>query len=429
MPISIDCTTCGAKLKAPDRTAGAKIKCPKCQAMLLVPDLAQQGASGISAQRPPEPAPRRVETRNESDRADDEGDDSDFRERRSRRGRRSKKKSSGAAGGVCIGMGIGGIVLGLLAVAFSFIPFCGAFVALPAGGLGLVLAVIGAIVGMTVQPKSGLGLGLNGAASFINLVGIGIAILWWAGLVGLQSAANTAAVNNKPPIPPVVKVDFGQQKQKLDDEPPPGPGQGPRTAAARAESQQKLKQLAMAMHNYASATGSFPPAKWSNGKLSWRVAILPYLEQNSLYRQFKLNEDWDSPANKAVLEKSPMPEAFRSPIENPGDETKTYYQLFTGPGTAWPNDSSKPKLPASYPDGTSNTLLIAEARTPVFWTQPEDIRVEATGVPKLGGIFGGDFNAAMADGSVHLFGREISAQRLRAYITPNGGELVELPGK
>jgi hypothetical protein len=35
--------------------------------------------------------------------------------------------------------------------------------------------------------------------------------------------------------------------------------------------------------------------------LSWRVKLLPYLEQDHLYRQFKLNEPWDSPHNQALL--------------------------------------------------------------------------------------------------------------------------------
>ena len=81
--------------------------------------------------------------------------------------------------------------------------------------------------------------------------------------------------------------------------------QAAREAARRAQCTNNLKQIGLAMHNYASANGAFPPAAIydANGKplLSWRVLILPYLEQDSLYKQFHLAEPWDSPHNKRTL--------------------------------------------------------------------------------------------------------------------------------
>ena len=65
------------------------------------------------------------------------------------------------------------------------------------------------------------------------------------------------------------------------------------------------------MHNYREAHGRFPaPAiQGKDGKplLSWRVAILPYLEEDGLYQSFKLDEPWDSPHNKPLLERMPRP--------------------------------------------------------------------------------------------------------------------------
>ena len=60
-----------------------------------------------------------------------------------------------------------------------------------------------------------------------------------------------------------------------------------------------LKQIGLAMHNFHDSYGGFPAAYSTdkNGKplLSWRVHILPFVEGQALYRQFKLDEPWDSP--------------------------------------------------------------------------------------------------------------------------------------
>ena len=85
-----------------------------------------------------------------------------------------------------------------------------------------------------------------------------------------------------------------------------------------------LKQVGLAMYNYREAHGRFPaPAiQGPDGKplLSWRVAILPYLSENELYQSFKLDEPWDSPHNKPLLER--MPQLFappRPPGQAPGE--------------------------------------------------------------------------------------------------------------
>src|SRR3954451_25354341 len=63
-----------------------------------------------------------------------------------------------------------------------------------------------------------------------------------------------------------------------------------------------LAQLELALRNYESTYGLFPPAASAdaNGKalLSWRVAILPFIEQEALYDQIKLDEPWDGPNNR-----------------------------------------------------------------------------------------------------------------------------------
>ena len=86
-------------------------------------------------------------------------------------------------------------------------------------------------------------------------------------------------------------------------------------AARRAQSMNNLKQFALAMHNYHDTNGKFPAASSfdKDGKplLSWRVHVLPYLEQAELYKQFHLDEPWDSEHNKKLIEK--MPNVLASP--------------------------------------------------------------------------------------------------------------------
>ena len=180
--------------------------------------------------------------------------------------------------------------------------------------------------------------------------------------------------------------------------------------------QNNLKQLVLAMHNYNDATGILPPPAITDAKgkalLSWRVAILPYIEQSTLYSQFKLNEPWDSPNNKKLLEKMPR---IYAPV---GIKTKlphsTYYQLCTGPNTPWPTISTQARIPATFQDGTSNTFLIVEASTPVEWTRPVDLAIDPKKpLPGLGAQIKEKFLVGMGDGSVAVLPRDADPKILR----------------
>ena len=197
----------------------------------------------------------------------------------------------------------------------------------------------------------------------------------------------------------------------------------PRPGGAEfTQSQNNLKQMALAMHNYHATYKHLPkPAIYSkDGKplLSWRVAILPFIEQAQLYREFKLNEPWDSPHNKKLLAKIP-------PIYVPlGGKTKvqhgTYYQVFTGPGTVF--EGNKRIGFTDVPDGTSNTIMIVEAGEAVPWTKPADLPYNpGKDLPKLGGLFPAGFNVAMCDGSVRWVPRRFNRANFRIAIMRNDG--------
>jgi len=80
-------------------------------------------------------------------------------------------------------------------------------------------------------------------------------------------------------------------------------------------------------------------------------------------------------------------------------------------------------------DGTSNTIMVAEAADPVPWSQPTDMPYAPNQpLPKLG-VSGATWNALMADASVIPVPQNTEEKTVRAMITRNGGEMVELPSQ
>jgi hypothetical protein len=188
-------------------------------------------------------------------------------------------------------------------------------------------------------------------------------------------------------------------------------------AAKRIQLANDLKQLSLASMNYADANGGRMPTDVydKNGKplLSWRVAVLPYIEGGNLYSQFRLDEPWDSEHNKKLLEK--MPETFAPKNTEAYKNHETFFQAFVGKGTIF--ERSGLRFPADIPDGTSNTILFVEAKKAVPWTKPADIPFDAGMLlPKVGGLTKGGFMAAMCDGSVHFIPLTVKEETLRTWI-------------
>jgi len=207
-----------------------------------------------------------------------------------------------------------------------------------------------------------------------------------------------------------------------------------RGQAGSINSSNNLKQMVLAMHNYATDNANvFPPAaitdKDGKALLSWRVTILPYVEQDNLYKQFKLDEPWDSANNKKLLEY--MPRVYMTSSAEGEDPkvkpTKTHYRVFHGKGAAFEGTKGA-LLPADFTDGTSNTILIVEATDAVPWTKPEELPFDPKkDLPKLGLKDAERFNVAFADGSTRSLKKTIDKDTLKALITRNGGENVTIP--
>lgn len=199
--------------------------------------------------------------------------------------------------------------------------------------------------------------------------------------------------------------------------------------APRLTAQNNLKQMAVALHNHASAYDLVPvhghrvQAK-PNEKplLSWRVALLPFIEQDNLYRQFKLDEPWDSEHNKKLIPL--MPKIYASPAK-PGKPGYTPYQMVVGPSAMRP-----PAMRIStVQDGTSNTIAVVEAAEPVIWTKPDDVMFPEKELPKdfrkkFGGEFPGGFHAMMWDGSVRFVKDSVSDRTLGFALNPADGNVL-----
>lgn len=196
-----------------------------------------------------------------------------------------------------------------------------------------------------------------------------------------------------------------------------------RAAARRAQSMNNLKQLGLAFHCYHDVNKRFPPAvvMGPDGKTphSWRVEVLPFLEQKELYDQYRMTEPWDSPHNKKLLEK--MPAVFRDPSADPTSTNSCYFAL-TGNGTVF-SDKEGTQL-RDITDGTSNTILIVEAKRKIPWTKPEDIPYDPNKkIPPLGGFQENIFLTALCDGSVRAIAQTIDEKTLRALITIRDGQI------
>jgi hypothetical protein len=217
-----------------------------------------------------------------------------------------------------------------------------------------------------------------------------------------------------------------------------------RELAYRLSTRSKLNQIGLAMLEYNTNHGSFPgQAIYHNGKpvLSWRVALLPYLEENDLYQQFRLDEPWDSPHNQALLKLMPRVYAAAD-----GEGVKTYttfFQVFVSRPGASPRDQAMFEARPGPGRRLSevrdrDTILIVEAREAVPWIKPEDIPFgdpDASGGSgrRLSDLIGrrslAYYHAFFCDSTAHavyredLLGRD-PEETVRAMITPCGGEAV-----
>ncbi len=213
----------------------------------------------------------------------------------------------------------------------------------------------------------------------------------------------------------------------------PFPRTGGREAARRMQCSNHLKQIGLALQNYHDTYGSLPPAYIADqtGKPihSWRVLILPFMEQKPLYDKYRFDEPWDGPNNAKLHNR--IVEVFccpSRPKQQPKSETS--YVAVIGPQTAWPERNAT-KM-SDFKDGTSNTILVVEiANSGIHWMEPRDLHVVqmpmALNAARGQGISSHHPNVAMAvylDGHTQAINDNIPPQILRALLTIAGGEQI-----
>ena len=222
---------------------------------------------------------------------------------------------------------------------------------------------------------------------------------------------------------------------------PPVSRAGP--GARRAQCMNRMKNISLALINYHEHYGTFPPAAVTNhaGKPlhSWRVLILPQLDEQELYNRYSFDEPWDGPNNSKLH--SQMPEVLGCPSLRRGPNTKTYthYVAVVGPETVW-NRDGKQSID-DIRDGPGKTILFVETRDSNFhWMQPRDLSAdEAARVLNSRtrqGQFSGhpvqrflacDFNVlhfALADGRVYAMGDGTEKDTVASLLSMDGGEEI-----
>lgn len=202
--------------------------------------------------------------------------------------------------------------------------------------------------------------------------------------------------------------------------------QSAREAARRMSSSNNLRQIMLSLLNYESAYREFPGrvVKSEDGQplLSWRVMVLPFLDEEELFKEFHLDEPWDSEHNIRLLERMPAVYANPRVATLPGH---TAYLAPYGEDAGWPEDNFRI---STITDGTSNTIAVVEAsgQLAVPWTKPDDFDIDQpmddAWMPPGSGA-----NAVFFDGSVRFLSRFVDAQSLRAMFTLDGGESARLP--
>jgi len=217
-------------------------------------------------------------------------------------------------------------------------------------------------------------------------------------------------------------------------------GSGHAVAQRRSQCKNNLKQIGLALFNYHERYGSFPPAYVADARgkpmHSWRVLLLPFLDQQPLYDKYRFDEPWDGPNNRKLAA------SIVSVYTCPEDDLHRYknhkrglnftsYVTVVGDETAWPSGSTTSWQ--SIADGPSNTLLIVDvADSGIHWMEPRDLHIvqmaptinsssgQGISSPHTGGAF-----VLLGDGSAKFVPESLTPEDLRAWLTPNGGDLSQ----
>lgn len=196
---------------------------------------------------------------------------------------------------------------------------------------------------------------------------------------------------------------------------------------------EKLRKIGLAFHNFHDTHQVFALPRQADvevsqrgrreqpTELSWRVHLLPFVEQKPLYDQFHLDEPWDSPHNKTLLDK--MPEVYRI---GSSDASSTRFQVATGSNMLFGNQRRAHFSALS--DGSPHTILVMVSGIDrgIPWTRPDDLVLDRQNpVASLGTLPDKLIYAVTADVKPLVMHDDISGDTLLALATPGGKEIVD----
>jgi len=161
---------------------------------------------------------------------------------------------------------------------------------------------------------------------------------------------------------------------------------------------------------------------------SWRTLILPFLEQEALYKQIHLDEPWDSPHNRPIA--NTRIATFCCPSDPTiATSSSTCYMAIVGPGTIFEGAKSIPI--AKVLDGTSNTLLVVEVdNSGTSWMAPIDLKLDTMQMKINGGPrdmrsrHPGEPRPRWRTAPSASSATTLPAQTLRSLATRNDGQVV-----
>ncbi|MDZ4779380.1 MAG: DUF1559 domain-containing protein [Planctomycetia bacterium] len=199
----------------------------------------------------------------------------------------------------------------------------------------------------------------------------------------------------------------------------------------RAQCLNNLKNITLALQNYESAHGAFPPAvtfdKHGKPMHSWRVYILPQLDRNDLYKRYRFDEPWNGPNNSQLL--SEHMGIFYCPSDVRGtDDFHTSYVAVVGDHTVWPEKKSIGYETVRQLDGAERTLLLIETHNSgIHWMEPRDVTladcINGTHGPRAGSLPGGNCNhpscsvVSFVDGHISVLPDTVTATELKELLT------------
>lgn len=256
----------------------------------------------------------------------------------------------------------------------------------------------------------------HGVLSTMRIAKLKIAAAVVCGMMGVAGLATLGGIAISAPQDDPPGKAAGKKVEK--------PAEKPLVADAkqRARSVNQLKQILLAFHNYHSTVGQLPTdVVDQDGKplLSWRVLILPYIGQQELYKKFKLDEAWDSPANREASQTVVKLYANGQEPKN-SKYPMTFYQLPTGTGTI--HEPGKKIQMEHVSDGLSNTIFVIEADKAVDWAKPDDLTYDLKKPVGVRGLFANVIHCGFGDGSVRTFAGGLSADAAKFMFGREDGE-------